>query len=316
MQDRRLKRSPLFFVGDKARILPQILPHFPSEIENYAEPFLGGGSTSLNLDARQYLLSDINGPLVNLHSELRRLSIEDDLVRIICARILESGLTCSYLNQFAPPHLIDQYPKTYFAHANRSAYLELREKYNRSDFRDPIDLYILIIYGFNRMLRFDRAGKFNVPVGNVDFNRKTAAALADYCEFHQSVSSIKIQKSDFTACTERMRDPGSHFVYLDPPYLITQAEYNKIWSLNDDLRLMATFDALTRLGCRCAMSNVITYQGKVNQTLQDWAAGYRIEEISSNYINRFNNRQKDMREVLVLNYGENGKIIRYSNRKF
>ena len=38
-------------------------------------------------------------------------------------------------------------------------------------------LYLLLIFGFNRMLRFNSKGEYNLPVGNVDFNKNTETAL-------------------------------------------------------------------------------------------------------------------------------------------
>ena len=40
-------RSPFFYVGDKYKIMPQIIELFPSNIRNYYEAFLGGGSSVL-----------------------------------------------------------------------------------------------------------------------------------------------------------------------------------------------------------------------------------------------------------------------------
>ena len=41
---------------------------------------------------------------------------------------------------------------------------------------DIILLYLLLIYGFNHMIRFNKSGKFNLPVGNVDFNKNVYKA--------------------------------------------------------------------------------------------------------------------------------------------
>lgn len=46
-----------------------------------------------------------------------------------------------------------------------------------SNKNELIKLYLLLIYGFNRMLRFNRNGDFNLPVGNVDFNNNVVNAL-------------------------------------------------------------------------------------------------------------------------------------------
>ncbi|AWK62499.1 hypothetical protein C6B36_09245, partial [Helicobacter cinaedi] len=41
-------RSPFFYVGDKYKLMPQIRRLFPSKIQTYVEPFVGGGSSFLN----------------------------------------------------------------------------------------------------------------------------------------------------------------------------------------------------------------------------------------------------------------------------
>src|SRR5215813_9215874 len=40
------------WAGGKSRLLPRILPHVPVSIENYYEPFLGGGAVFLACAAR------------------------------------------------------------------------------------------------------------------------------------------------------------------------------------------------------------------------------------------------------------------------
>jgi DNA adenine methylase len=152
------------------------------------------------------------------------------------------------------------------------------------------------------MLRFNRHGKFNVPVGNVDFNAKTAAALEDFQEFHKSHNKVRLIPQDFRDCFARLRLGHSDFVYFDPPYLITQAEYNARWSSADDLALCELFESLNATGVRVAMSNVLEYRDKHNVSLERWARQFSILDIRSNYISRFDNRQKRIREVLVTNF--------------
>ena len=45
---------------------------------------------------------------------------------------------------------------------------------------DLMKLYVLLIYGFNHMLRFNGSGEFNLPVGNVDYNKNVNKALHVY----------------------------------------------------------------------------------------------------------------------------------------
>ncbi|MCA6073010.1 MAG: DNA adenine methylase, partial [Endomicrobium sp.] len=52
-----IKRSPLFYIGDKYKLLKQLLPLFPARINNFYEPFIGGGSVFLNVSANGYILN-------------------------------------------------------------------------------------------------------------------------------------------------------------------------------------------------------------------------------------------------------------------
>ena len=72
-------RSPFFYVGDKYRILNQILPYFPTKINTYIEPFVGGGSVFLNVDAEKFILNDIDANLINLHNYLCSFSSNSEL---------------------------------------------------------------------------------------------------------------------------------------------------------------------------------------------------------------------------------------------
>ncbi len=296
------RRSPIFYVGDKSKLLPQLLPNFPTEIDRYVEPFLGGGAVSLNVLAQTYRLSDNSTHLISVHKRLRKVSRVGNLVDEVCCRIKRHGLTCTYLGDSVSARLISRFPKTYFAEANREAFLKLRSAVNSSQDPDPLDLYILVIYGFNRMWRFNSSGEFNVPVGNVDFNAKTAAALADFVEFHSKHKNVTLASLDFKNSVTQLDLGPNDFVYLDPPYLITQAEYNARWQAKDDEDLREVFESLHSRGVRVAMSNVLQYRESRNISLERWARAFRVIDVRSNYINRFDNRQKTIREVLIVNY--------------
>ena len=257
---------------------------------------------SLNMLAQTYQLSDNSEHLISVHKKLRKLSRAGNLVDEVCRRIKIHGLTCTYLGDSVSGRLISRFPKTYFAEANRGAFLELRDAVNCAQDPDPLDLYILVIYGFNRMWRFNRSGEFNVPVGNVDFNARTAAALANFADFHRKHKNIKYASRDFKDSVTRSDLGPNDFVYFDPPYLITQAEYNARWQEKDDEDLRQVFEFLHSRGVRVAMSNVLRYRESQNISLERWAQEFRVIDVKSNYISRFDNRQKIIREVLILNY--------------
>jgi len=66
----KIKRSPLFYVGDKYKLMKQLLNFFPKEINNFFEPFVGGGTVFLNVKAEKYYVNDIDRHLVNIHKLL------------------------------------------------------------------------------------------------------------------------------------------------------------------------------------------------------------------------------------------------------
>ena len=67
-------RSPLFYMGDKFKLLDQLKEKFPKSINNFIEPFTGGGSVFLNVNADKYFLNDRDKYLIGLHKHLIKSS--------------------------------------------------------------------------------------------------------------------------------------------------------------------------------------------------------------------------------------------------
>ena len=174
-------RSPLFYMGDKYKLLPELVPLFPDKINNFIEPFTGGGSVFLNVNAKNYLLNNIDKHIISIHKLFNSYKKNPEaffqkVEKIIC----EYNLSRSYKEDIVPRKLKIKYPKTYYAHFNKSSYLKLRDNFNSEINKDYLKAYILLIYGFNRIMRFNSMGKFNLPVGNVDFNTNVVNSLNNY----------------------------------------------------------------------------------------------------------------------------------------
>lgn len=296
-----LVRSPFFYVGDKYKLLPQILNYFPEKISNYYEPFLGGGSVMMNVSADRFHTYDANPHVVGLHSYLQT-NTYDSLISSIRQITSEYGLSFSFEHRVERGELARQFPKTYIAEQNRRGYLSLRDDYNSSSLRSDLQLFVLLLYGFNRTLRFNSRGNFNVPVGNVDFNKKSAEALYSYCR-QVALKKLSTTCADFrTSISSSLPSISSDdFFYLDPPYSLAGAEYNKRWTERDDEDLFELLDEVNRRGARFALSNVAEYQGLSNDSLKRWSSKFSTHFIKSNYINRFNNHQKRITEIIVTN---------------
>lgn len=297
-----IKRSPFFYVGDKFKLIGKIKGYFPDDINTFIEPFLGGGSVFLNVEAKKYLLNDLNFNIIALHELLiKQADNESKFLQKIRRTAENYNLSRSALEDIVPISLKKQWPKTYYAEYNREGYKKLKENYNSSKKKDALVLYLLLIYGFNRILRFNQEGSFNVPVGNVDFNRNALDALENYLLITKK-KKIELFSQSFEEFIGKMNFRKNDFVYMDPPYLIASSEYNKSWNDMQEEKLLNILDELTRKNVKFALSNITTYNDKKNERLITWMKKYRVYRIESNYISYHDNTKKKIDEVLVVNY--------------
>lgn len=300
--NKKIKRSPMFYVGDKYKLMNQLVNLFPDKVNHYYEPFVGGGTVFLNIEAKKYFLNDIDKHLVSIHKFLissakNPKGFFKDVEKIIH----KYKLSHSFKKDVVPDSLKKEFKKTYYARFNKDGYEKLRIHVNKNKKNDPLILYILLIYGFNRMLRFNGGGKFNLPVGNVDFNRNVISALNHYFDFVQD-KRMQFTSQDFRKFFEKKDYEKGDFVYLDPPYLIAASEYNKLWSESSESALLKFADELNRKGVKFALSNVTHYNGSKNDLLLEWMKKYNVHDIKSNYISYHNNAKKKIKEVLITNY--------------
>ena len=279
------------------------MPYFPSQINTYVEPFVGGGSVFLNVNAQKLVLNDIDKNMIQLHNYLCTCSSCPEIFfEQIKNRIYNLGLSRSFIEDIVPHNLRIEYPKTYYAKFNKESYNRLRNDYNKNK-ENILDLYLLLIYGFNRILRFNSKGDFNLPVGNVDFNKNVVNALETY---FNNVCSISVHffNFDYKEFLNLLTYKDNDFIYLDPPYLITFSEYNRLWNEDKERELLELLDELSHNKVKWAISNFIAdyNKGTHNEIFDDWMQKYNVHEINSYYISFNNNKVRPTREVLVTNY--------------
>jgi DNA adenine methylase len=297
-------RSPLFYVGDKYKLMPQLKKLFPNDIDTYYDVFCGGGSASINVNAKKFVMNDVDEKIIELHEYLQIASRDIDyfiekmynLIKNYGLSLSEKGMTTE-IEELKKIHV-----KTYFSKYNKDAYLKLRNDYNQN--QSNIDfLYLLLVYGFNHMIRFNRQGKFNLPVGNVDWNKNVTTALKNYSSWYNNNEVTISSGMDFEKFVESIELTSNDFLYFDPPYLITFSDYNKLWSEKDERRLYSVLDRLDRKGIKWGLSNMLFHKGKQNDILFEWSKNYREYRIESNYISRFDNTiKKNSKEIYVTNY--------------
>lgn len=295
-----MNRSPLFYVGDKFKLMGQLKNLFPKDINTFFDPFCGGGSVFLNTEAKEYKVNDFNKHVISIHNYLsENSSRQTEFFDILEKTILSYGLSASYLGKTAPDELKRKYKKTYYAVMNKEAYHIIRNDFNR-DQSNTLLLYILLIYGFNHMIRFNGKGQFNLPIGNVDYNKNVRTSLEDYFTFMSShrVTFFSQDYEDFLLGSEIKKND---FVYLDPPYLISESEYNKDWTEEEEKRLLSFLDRLNEKNISFGLSNVLSHKGKENLILKEWSQKYTVNHLKANYISFNDNTIKQTDEVYISN---------------
>lgn len=301
-------QSPLNYVGGKFKLLPQILPHFPSKIDRFIDLFCGGGNVGINVNCSKVLFNDSNIALKMIFNTFKILD-KDVTFSTIDSIINKYNLTDSSKNGYA---FYNCNSSTGLGKVNEKNYVRLREDFNKNinlDCNYYIMLYVLIVYSFNNQIRFNKKGEFNLPVGKRDFNSKMRAKLSNFIN--------RLKSGDYTFESLHFRDvdnsgwDDSTFVYCDPPYLLGCATYNEKDGWNEDLEieLLNYLDNLDNRGIKFALSNVLRAKGETNEILLDWIKKnedrYRVIYLNYSYSNsnyQVKDRFAPSDEVLIVNY--------------
>lgn len=272
-------KSPLNYVGGKYKLLNQIIPIFPEEINTFVDLFGGGFNVGCNVKAEHVVYNDILKEVVSLLKYIQGNNTEDLLSEI------------------------EDYIKTYsLSKENKEGYLTLRSDYN-SGIRTPMKFYTLLCYAFNNQIRFNSKGEYNMPFGKnrSSFNpslRKKFIAFADRIqELNCTFLNISFDEFNFSTLTEK------DFIYVDPPYYNSVASYNENggWTEENEKTLLEILDLINDNHIRFALSNNLKYE---NPLLDEWKDKYTIHYLNGNYSNcnyQKKDKSKDM-EVLITNY--------------
>lgn len=70
------------YIGGKYKLLKQILPNFPKEINTFIDLFAGGGNVGVNVSAKQIILNDSDNYLYNIYQVFQQKSKTDILSMI------------------------------------------------------------------------------------------------------------------------------------------------------------------------------------------------------------------------------------------
>lgn len=307
MANKDFVKSPLNYTGGKFKLLSQILPLFPSDIDVFYDIFCGGANVSINVKSSQTYAIDINSKVIELYNYFL-VSERNTLINEIKLVIEKYGLSNSQR------HTYDFYGCTSsdgLASYNKEKFVKLKADYNDKNFKEfskDLLFYVLIVYGFNNQIRFNKKGEFNISIGKRDFNQVIEGNLKKFLDkVHKT--QICFQTEDYASIENKLDYTKNNFVYADPPYLITTASYNESdgWNIKKEIDLLNFLKKLDDKGVKFALSNVIESKGLKNETLESWIEdnGFHMHALNFSYQNS-SYQKKDKksltREILVTNY--------------
>ena len=281
MKEKYIK-SPINYIGNKYKLISQIIPLFPDNINMFVDVFGGSGTVLINTKAEHYIYNDIN-PYVSSIFEGLVIEDTDEVVKKIEDIIAEYSLS-----------------KT-----NKEGFERLRDDYNAGR-NDWITLYTLMCHSFNHQFRFNSSHQYNSSFGSI----RAYFSERQKCDLYQMRQRINTDiifyQKDFANID--YSDFGKNdFLYFDPPYLSSVGNYNDGkrgfdgWTKEHEKKLLKLLDNLNKQGMRWALSNNLKYK---NPFLNKWKDKYQIHYLDGNFVNcnyQKTNRSKDI-EVLITNY--------------
>lgn len=199
----QLTKSPLNYIGGKFKLLPQILPLFPENINTFVDLFAGGCNVSVNINANKIICNDIESHVIDLMKNLLVLT-SDEALNILKKTINKYNLS-----------------KT-----NENGFEQIRQDYNNG-FKEWYMFYAMVTNAFNYQIRFNNNGQYNMPFGK-DRSSFNPTLEKRFIEFIDKLKELNIvfTNEDFGKVNITELNEND-FVYCDPPYLVTCASYNE-----------------------------------------------------------------------------------------
>jgi DNA adenine methylase len=251
----------LKWVGGKTQILDKLMPEFPTNMDNYREIFLGGGSVLLALLSHvkngvikirgNIYAYDLNEPLVYMYKNIQ--SSHNELYNQLRYFISEFN-SCGNGGINREPKNADEAKM-----ARENYYYWIRSEYNKlTDKKTIIGSAMFIFLNktcFRGVFRVGPNG-FNVPYGH--YTNPEIINKEHLDEIHDLTQNVIFECCDFNTSVNNTKP--NDYVYLDPPYApetdtsfvgYTKNGFNK----DEHVKLFNLIHELTETNIKMMMSN-------------------------------------------------------------
>lgn len=303
IEKEELIKSPLNYYGNKFKLLPQILPLLPKDINNFYDVFCGGLDVSLNVQANNIYANDKHEDLIWLYDEVLKYNSDT-----LGNELLELDRKLFPMNEYKGKSLNtygrcgDKETWNRLMNEKREVYYKLRDEFNNSIDKDFKMVILLSLNSVGLQDSFkinNRHIKFTC--GNNRINKNTERSLNNITS---NIKHISFINNDFRYIKD-IEFKENDFVYLDPPYLNT-SQYEMIWTEQDEKDLYELLDYLHNKGVKFALSNFADGKKHNNTYLGEWCGKYNIHYLDDKHANLEGISTKGKRqEIFVTNYDIN-----------
>ena len=272
-------KTPLRYPGGKSRAVVKLLQYLPdlSQVKEYREPFLGGGSVALEITKRypkiEIWVNDLYEPLYNFWSELQHSGhqLQGELESL-------KGVHC---NQDSA----------------RCLFQSMKEVINdeeKSNFDRAIAFYIVNKCSFSGLTE---SSSFSPQASDSNFSLNGIRRLHEYSELIQdwTITNLTYERmliSDW--------DRKGIFTYMDPPYDIKDNLYGRKGGMHKSF----DHDDFAKNCDEYTSPLLISYNSSqlVKDRFKEWTVGEFAHTYTMRSVGCYNTDQASRKELVLTNY--------------
>ena len=272
-------KTPLRYPGGKSRAVVKLLQFLPdlTQVKEYREPFLGGGSVALEITKRyphiKIWVNDLYEPLYNFWSELQHNGhqLQGELESL-------KGVHC---NQDSA----------------RCLFQSMKEVINdeeKSNFDRAIAFYIVNKCSFSGLTE---SSSFSPQASDSNFSLNGIRRLHEYSDL---IQDWIITNHSYESLLVSDWDKKGHFVYMDPPYDIKDNLYGKKGGMHkgfDHDKFATDCDEYTSRMLISYNSSQLVKNRFKEWTVKEFAHTYTMRSVGC-----YNRDQAKRKELVLLNY--------------
>ncbi|HES0142781.1 TPA: Dam family site-specific DNA-(adenine-N6)-methyltransferase [Streptococcus agalactiae] len=276
-KDFTINKSPLNYSGSKDKVADKIFKYLPNHVSVFVDAMGGAFNIGANIQAMDKVIYNEYNPFIYSIIKMLLESEPEALISDIEQTVKKFNLKKKHKDE----------------------YIKFRDHYNKQD-KSPLNLFVLQIYAFQNMIRFNNSYEMNTPVGNNEYCESIKERILGFIPKTKDIELLNKSYEDID-----IEDyPLDTVFYFDPPYFITKAEYNdgkrgfKGWDSDEESKLLDFLNHIDQSGRKFMLSNVVEHNGKVHNILIEWikSHGYSVHSIGQTGI------KYPRKEVLVTNY--------------